>query len=99
MLKVYAIDGIVPVVHPDAYVHPSAQLIGDVIVGAGVYVGPCACLRGDFGRIVIEQGANVQGRQPFPLPVFRYRRYQRRLKALLPSPGISLKKPGPEPCF
>ena len=60
MLKVYAIDGIVPVVHPDAYVHPSAQLIGDVIVGAGVYVGPCACLRGDFGRIVIEQGANVQ---------------------------------------
>jgi phenylacetic acid degradation protein len=60
MLKVYAIDGIVPVVHPDAFVHPSAVLIGDVIVGAGVYVGPCACLRGDFGRIVIEQGANVQ---------------------------------------
>jgi phenylacetic acid degradation protein len=60
MPKVHAIDGIVPVVHPDAYVHPSAQLIGDVIVGAGVYVGPCACLRGDFGRIVIEQGANVQ---------------------------------------
>jgi len=60
MPKVHAIDGIVPVVHPDAYVHPSAQLIGDVIVGAGVYVGPCACLRGDFGRIVIEAGANVQ---------------------------------------
>jgi phenylacetic acid degradation protein len=60
MLKVYAIDGIVPVVHPGAYVHPSAVLIGDVIVAAGVYVGPCACLRGDFGRIVIEQGANVQ---------------------------------------
>jgi phenylacetic acid degradation protein len=60
MLKVYAIDGIVPVVHPGAYVHPSAVLIGDVIVGEGVYVGPCACLRGDFGRIVIERGANVQ---------------------------------------
>jgi len=60
MLKVYAIDGIVPVVHPRAYVHPSAVLIGDVIVAAGVYVGPCACLRGDFGRIVIEQGANIQ---------------------------------------
>jgi phenylacetic acid degradation protein len=60
MLKVYAIDGIVPVVHPDAFVHPSAQLIGDVIVGPRVYVGPCACLRGDFGRIVIEEGANVQ---------------------------------------
>lgn len=60
MLKVYAIDGIVPVVDPGAYVHPSAVLIGDVIVGAGVYIGPCACLRGDFGRIVIERGANVQ---------------------------------------
>jgi len=60
MTKVYAIDGITPVVHPTAYVHPSAVLIGDVIVGAGAYIGPCACLRGDFGRIVIEAGANIQ---------------------------------------
>ncbi len=60
MPKVYAIDGFVPVVHPSAYVHPSAVLIGDVIVGPRVYVGPCACLRGDFGRIVVEEGANIQ---------------------------------------
>lgn len=60
MPKVYAIDGIIPVVHPTAFVHDSAVLIGDVIVGAGAYVGPCACLRGDFGRIVVEEGANVQ---------------------------------------
>ena len=60
MLKVYSIDGITPVVHPTAYVHPSAVLIGDVIVGAGVYIGPCASLRGDFGRLMIEEGANVQ---------------------------------------
>src|SRR5512145_1104258 len=60
MPKVYAIDGITPVVHPSAYVHPSAVLIGDVIVGARVYIGPCASLRGDFGRIVVEQGANIQ---------------------------------------
>src|SRR6185503_3024203 len=53
--KVYSIDGITPVVHPSAYVHPSAVLIGDVIVGARAYVGPCACLRGDFGRIVVEE--------------------------------------------
>ncbi|NLF54139.1 MAG: phenylacetic acid degradation protein PaaY [Thauera phenolivorans] len=59
-LKVYAIDGIVPVVHPSAYVHPSAVLIGDVIVGEGCYVGPCASLRGDFGRLILERGANVQ---------------------------------------
>lgn len=60
MVKVYSIDGLTPVVHPDAYVHPSAVLIGDVHVGAGVYVGPSASLRGDFGRLVIETGANIQ---------------------------------------
>ena len=60
MPKVYAIDGIIPVVHRSAYVHPSAVLIGDVIVGARAYIGPCACLRGDFGRIVLEEGSNVQ---------------------------------------
>jgi len=58
--KVYALDGVTPVVHPLAYVHPSAVLIGDVFVGPRVYVGPCACLRADFGRIVVEEGANIQ---------------------------------------
>jgi phenylacetic acid degradation protein len=56
----YAIDDVVPVVDPSAFVHPTAVLIGDVIVGPGCYVGPCACLRGDFGRIVLGPGANVQ---------------------------------------
>lgn len=59
-LRVYAIDGLVPVVDPTAFVHPSAVLIGDVIVGPDCYVGPCASLRGDFGRIILERGANVQ---------------------------------------
>ena len=58
--KVYAIDGIVPVVDPAAFVHPSAVLIGDVIVGPGCYIGPCASLRGDFGHIEVRAGANVQ---------------------------------------
>jgi phenylacetic acid degradation protein len=56
----YSIDGVVPVVDPSAYVHPTAVLIGDVIVGPDCYVGPCAVLRGDFGRIVLERGANLQ---------------------------------------
>jgi len=60
MVRVYSIDGVTPVVDPTAFVHPSAVLIGDVIVGPGVYVGPCASLRGDFGRLVIERGANIQ---------------------------------------
>ncbi len=59
-LRVFAIDGIVPVVDPTAYVHPSAVLIGDVIIGPGCYVGPCASLRGDFGRLILEAGANLQ---------------------------------------
>jgi phenylacetic acid degradation protein len=56
----YRFEGVTPVVDPTASVHPSAVLIGDVIVGPGCYVGPCASLRGDFGRIVLKEGANVQ---------------------------------------
>jgi len=56
----YSIDGVVPVVDPSAFVHPSAVLIGDVIVGPNCYVGPHASLRADFGRIVLGPGANVQ---------------------------------------
>lgn len=58
--KSYAIEGIVPVIHPTAFVHPDAVLIGDVVVGAGCYVGPCASLRGDFSRVVLGDGCNVQ---------------------------------------
>jgi len=59
-MPVYQIDGLTPVVDPSSYVHPTAVLIGDVIIGKGVYIGPNASLRGDFGRIVVEDGANVQ---------------------------------------
>lgn len=57
---VYAFEGIVPVIDPSAYVHPSAVLIGDVIVGPGCYVGPGAVLRGDFGRIELGPNVNLQ---------------------------------------
>ena len=60
MSRIYAWDGIVPVIDPMAFVHPEAVVIGDVIIGPACYVGPCAVLRGDFGRIVLEQGSNVQ---------------------------------------
>ena len=59
-MKVYSIDGITPVVDPTAFVHPTAVLIGDVIVGPNCYVGPAACLRGDFGRLELKKGANLQ---------------------------------------
>ena len=56
----YEIDGIKPVIHPTAFVHPDAVLIGDVIVGPRCYVAPLASLRGDFGRIILEEGSNLQ---------------------------------------
>ena len=60
MARVYAYDGVTPVAHPSAFLHPEAVVIGDVIIGPGVYIGPGAVLRGDFGRIEIGEGANVQ---------------------------------------
>jgi phenylacetic acid degradation protein len=59
-LRVWSINGVTPVVDPTAFVHPSAVLIGDVLVGAGCYVGPSASLRGDFGRLEVRAGANIQ---------------------------------------
>jgi phenylacetic acid degradation protein len=59
-MHVYSLEGITPVVDPAAFVHETAVLIGDVIIASGCYIGPNAVLRGDFGRIIVEQGANVQ---------------------------------------
>lgn len=59
-MPIYRLEGVTPVVDPSAYVHPTAVLIGDVIVGPGCYVGPNASLRGDFGRLILEAGSNLQ---------------------------------------
>tara|TARA_A100001015_G_scaffold22325_1_gene25355 strand:- start:1341 stop:1940 length:600 start_codon:yes stop_codon:yes gene_type:complete len=56
----YSFRGMVPVVHPSAFVHPQASLIGHVTVGEDCYVGPHAVLRGDWGKIVLKRGVNVQ---------------------------------------
>jgi phenylacetic acid degradation protein len=58
--RTYSIDGVAPVIDSSAFVHPDAVIIGDVIIGADCYVGPGASLRGDFGRIILERGSNVQ---------------------------------------
>ncbi|MEU8136893.1 DapH/DapD/GlmU-related protein [Streptodolium elevatio] len=60
MARVYEIDSVVPVIDPTAFVHPDAVLVGDVIIGPRAYIGPLASLRGDFGRITVGPGANVQ---------------------------------------
>lgn len=56
----YEIDGVRPVVDPTSFVHPLASVIGDVVIGPRCYIGPSASLRGDFGRIVLEAGVNIQ---------------------------------------
>ena len=57
---IYEFNGFRPVVHPTAFVHPQAAVTGHVIIGRDVYIGPGCALRGDWGKIVIEDGCNVQ---------------------------------------
>lgn len=56
----YVHQGIRPVVDPSSFVHPTASLIGDVIVGPGCYIAAGASLRGDFGRILVVGASSVQ---------------------------------------
>jgi phenylacetic acid degradation protein/carnitine operon protein CaiE len=56
----YEFNGYKPVVHPTAFVHPQANVTGNVIIAADVYIGPGAVLRGDWGQIILEKGSNVQ---------------------------------------
>ncbi len=60
MAQIYSFEGVTPVIHPSAYVHPLAVLIGDVWIGPRCYIAPGAVLRGDFGRIRMHEGANFQ---------------------------------------
>jgi phenylacetic acid degradation protein len=57
---IYEFNGVRPVILESAFVHPQATVIGDVFIGEHVFVGAGAVIRGDFGRIIIENGCNVQ---------------------------------------
>jgi phenylacetic acid degradation protein len=57
---VYSFNGFVPIVHPTSFIHPHAAVTGHVYIGKNVYIGPGAAIRGDWGRIIIEDGCNVQ---------------------------------------
>lgn len=56
----YALGGIEPRIHPDAYVHPMAVVIGDVTIGAWSSVWPGAVLRGDDGPITVGERTSIQ---------------------------------------
>jgi len=57
---IYEFNGIKPVIHESAFIHPLASVIGNVNIGRDVYVGPGAVIRGDWGEIIIKDGCNVQ---------------------------------------
>jgi carbonic anhydrase/acetyltransferase-like protein (isoleucine patch superfamily) len=59
-MAVYAIGDAVPEIHPEAYIHPDATVIGQVSVGAGSTVWPGAVLRGDYGRITVGDRTSIQ---------------------------------------
>jgi carbonic anhydrase/acetyltransferase-like protein (isoleucine patch superfamily) len=60
MSNIFEFNGYKPVIDSSAFVHPNATVTGNVVIGADVYVGPGAAIRGDWGKIIIERGCNVQ---------------------------------------
>jgi phenylacetic acid degradation protein len=57
---IYSFKGFTPVIDESSFIHPQACVTGNVIIGKNVYIAPGAALRGDWGRIIIEDGCNVQ---------------------------------------
>jgi phenylacetic acid degradation protein len=59
-MAIYEFNGFKPVIDESSFIHPLAAVTGNVIIGKNVYVGPGAAIRGDWGKIIIEDGCNVQ---------------------------------------
>ena len=57
---IYEFNKYKPVIDPAAFVHKEATIIGNVIIGKNVYIGPGASLRGDWGQIIVKNGCNIQ---------------------------------------
>ena len=57
---IYEFESFIPVIDETAFIHPMAVIIGNVIIGKDVFIGAGAVIRGDWGGIIIEDGANVQ---------------------------------------
>jgi len=56
----YQFKSFIPVVDPSSFIHPLAAVTGNVVIGKHCYIGPGAALRGDWGKIILEDGCNVQ---------------------------------------
>lgn len=59
-MPLYSFEGRAPVVHPEAFVAPTATLVGDVTIEAGASVWYGAVIRADYSPVIVRAGANVQ---------------------------------------
>ncbi|MGH3950355.1 MAG: gamma carbonic anhydrase family protein [Pseudonocardiaceae bacterium] len=59
-MPMFSFEGTSPTVHADAWIAPTATLIGDVVIEAGASIWYGAVLRADFGKIIVREGANIQ---------------------------------------
>lgn len=59
-MPIYALGDRAPTIHPDAFVHPDAVVIGDVRIGANSSIWPNAVLRGDYGTIIVGERTSIQ---------------------------------------
>ncbi len=59
-MAIYALGDLVPEIHPDAFVHPDATVIGAVRIGAEASIWPAAVLRGDYGHIEVGALTSIQ---------------------------------------
>ena len=57
---IFEFKGNKPVIDPSSFIHPQANVTGDVIIGKNVYIGPGASIRGDWGQVNISDGCNIQ---------------------------------------
>ena len=71
-MPIFEYQGVAPRVHPSAFVHPTASIVGDVEIGARCYIGPSASIRGDFGKIAVADGEGEGGlgrSSQYPVPI------------------------------
>lgn len=59
-MPIYAFENKIPDVSKDAFVHPEAVLIGDVVIEKRCFIGPGVVIRADTGPVVIREGTNIQ---------------------------------------
>ena len=60
MPNIFEFKGFRPVIHESAFIHPNATVTGNVVIGKDVYVGPGSSRSGRLGKIIINDGCNVQ---------------------------------------